>query len=117
MHAFPRHAGIRAKTLSIMGLQNTHMSILSVSSMKTARIMDGSMRLKLTKHQNESLLIYNGKSERICKATLATQVKYASQLLKTSCASYAKGLRLLQRSTGPFADRSLCLLCAGDGHK
>ena len=40
--------------------------------------------------------------------------KYASQLLKASCASYAKGLRLLQRSTGPFADRSLCLLYAGD---
>ena len=40
--------------------------------------------------------------------------KYASQLLKASCASYAKGLRLLQRSTGPFADRSLRLLCAGD---
>ena len=40
--------------------------------------------------------------------------KYASQLLKASSASYAKGLRLLQRSTRPFADRSLCLLCAGD---
>ena len=40
--------------------------------------------------------------------------KYASQLLKASCASYAKGLRLLQRSTGPFADRSLCLIYAGD---
>ena len=38
--------------------------------------------------------------------------KYASQLLKASCASYAKGLRLLQRSTGPFADRSLYMLCA-----
>ena len=61
-------------------------------SMKNAKIMDGSMRLKLTKHQNESLLIYNGKSERICKATLAKQGKHASQLLKASCASYAKGL-------------------------
>ena len=38
--------------------------------------------------------------------------QYASQLLKTGCASYAKGLRSRQRSTGPFADRSLCLLCA-----
>ena len=43
--------------------------------------------------------------------------KYASQLLKASCASYAKGLRLLQRSTGPFADRSLCLLCAAPVHE
>ena len=55
-------------------------------SMKNAKIMDGSMRLKLTKHQNESLLIYNGES-----ATLATQGKYSSLLLKASCASYAKG--------------------------
>ena len=39
--------------------------------------------------------------------------KNASQLLKASCASYAKGLRSLQRSTGPFASHSLCLLCAG----
>ena len=59
------------------------------SSMKNAKIMDGSMRLKLTKHQNESLLIYNVKSERNCKVTLG---KYSSKLLKASCASYAKGL-------------------------
>ena len=38
--------------------------------------------------------------------------QYASKLLKACCASYAKGLRSLQRSTGPFAYRSLCLLCA-----
>ena len=34
----------------------------------------------------------------------------ACQLLKASCASYAKGLRSLQRSTGPFAYRLLWLL-------
>jgi hypothetical protein len=44
----------------------------------------------------------------------APQLAMASQLLKASCASYAKGLRSLQRSTGPFASHSLCLLCAGD---
>jgi hypothetical protein len=42
----------------------------------------------------------------------APQLAMASQLLKASCASYAKGLRSLQRSTGPFASHSLCLLCA-----
>ena len=50
----------------------------------------------------------------LCVVQGTGAAKYASQLLKASCASYAKGLRSLQRSTGPFADRSLCLLCAGD---
>ena len=58
-------------------------------SMKNAKIMDGSVRLKLTKHQNESLLIYNGKSERICKAACWQN---AGKLITESCASYAKGL-------------------------
>ena len=106
MYAFRGHACIWAKVLSVRGLQNTHMSILSVLSMKTARIMDGSvknefpsmknakimdgsMRLKLTKHQNESLLIYNGKSERICKAACWQN---AGKLITESYASYAKGL-------------------------
>ena len=48
-----------------------------------------------------------------CDLSCTVAGKYASQLLKASCASYARGLRSLQRSTGPFADRSLCLLCAG----
>ena len=33
---------------------------------------------------------------------------------KQAAQATPKGLRSLQRSTGPFADRSLCLLCAGD---
>jgi hypothetical protein len=50
---------------------------------------------------------------------MAPPLAMARQMLKTSCAkaSFAqaartspKGLRSLQRSTGPFADSSLCLL-------
>ena len=39
--------------------------------------------------------------------TLASSTKQAAQ-------AKLKGSRSLQRSTGPFVYRSLCLLCAGD---
>ena len=57
-------------------------------------------------------VLYLQTCKDLCVVQGTAAGNYASQLLKASCASYAKGLRSLQRSTGPFASHSLCLLCA-----
>ena len=96
----PLRIGYKEKSLGVFqGFMNNCQTILSYFNNRST---------------NASAEAFNAKVKDCRAPQLANTPASCS---KQTARATPKGLRLLQRSTGPFADRSLCLLCAGSGHK